>query len=83
VYLPFLGLCGVSGSIVTEDSSICESFIKATQEELRRVLTLRGWLYCPTCRKVLTVEEELAKHEHNLTEVYVDDVVSEEAPSGD
>jgi len=83
LYLPFLGLCGVRGDVVTEDSEACESFARASQEELRRVLTLRGWLYCPTCRRVLVTEEELAEHGHGITEAYIDDVISEEAPPGD
>jgi len=83
IYLPFLGLCGVSGSVVTEDAEACESFARAAQEELRRLLTLRGWLYCPNCRKVIVAEEELAEHEDRLAEAYLDEVISEEAPSGD
>jgi uncharacterized Zn finger protein (UPF0148 family) len=44
---------------------------------------LRGWLYCPTCKKVVVTEEELAEHEHHLTGAYLDEVISEEAPPGD
>jgi len=83
LYLPFLGLCWVRGAVVTEDSEACESFVKASQEELRKVLATVGWLYCTTCRKVVVDEGELADHEHQLAVAYVDEVVSEEAPSGD
>lgn len=83
VYFPYLGLCDVWGTVVTEDTEICGSFTRATQDELRRILAIRGWLYCTTCRRVVVTDEELAKHGHGLAVAYVDEVVSEEAPPGD
>lgn len=65
----------------------CSSFRIKTFEDIRDSLTRKGWVYCVSCRRTLTSLEELEEHtsrSHTVSDdVLVDDVVSEEALSGD
>lgn len=89
IYYPYLGLCMAKREIVSsaEEVRACPSFESESLHRLREALALRGWVYCVSCGKTLTTTEELEEHGrrgHTISDdVLVDDVVAEEAPSGD
>jgi thioredoxin-related protein len=88
VHYPYLGLCVLKieqGSTV-ETVEVCENFKEASLDELKQTLKSQGWLYCITCRKTITDEEELESHVKNhvvVSGVVIDEAISEEAPLGD
>lgn len=89
LHYPYVGLCVVKGEVREGTGRVetCSSFRIKTLNEIRDSLTRKGWVYCVPCRRTLTTLEELEEHAlrgHTISDdVLIDDVVSEEALSGD
>ncbi|MEM0348054.1 MAG: hypothetical protein QXS63_01220 [Zestosphaera sp.] len=89
LYYPYIGLCVAKDEVREGRRRVegCPYFRAKTLDEVRESLTRKEWVYCVSCRKTLTSVEELEEHVMKghavFEEVLVDDVVAEEAPSGD
>ncbi len=63
----------------------CPQFKEVTLDDLRRVLSSEGFLYCVTCGAYIYTLEELEKHwrRHVVVSSFADDVAGEESPTAD
>jgi hypothetical protein len=81
----FFGLCTHTNELKIKypAKSNCEAFKEISLEGRLRVLSLRGWLRCRSCNRVLFTVEELREHLDDEIggEVFSDIVASEEAPA--
>jgi len=83
---PLLGYCRINNEASLGIIEACGSFRRASVDELKKELEKNGWLFCVTCGRVLSSEEELAQHlgKHLVSsKIIIDDGVAEEAYSAD
>ena len=81
----FFGLCKHTNELMIKSPAkdVCEAFEAVSLEGRIRVLSLRGWLRCRSCNRVLFTVEELREHldDEIGDQVFSDTVASEEAPT--
>lgn len=89
LYYHYIGLCDAKKEVRggAKSGETCYSFKLKTLNVLASSLAERGWVYCVSCRRTLVNFEELREHldaNHEVfKDVLIDDVVADEAPSGD
>ncbi len=78
-----IGVCGLSSEVVLRDREACGE-AHGKLEVLRDRLRRDGWLYCVSCRMLITTEDELLKHLDELSVDYlIDESAWEDIPVGD
>lgn len=81
----FFGLCTHTNELIIKSPTRndCEEFKEDDLEGRLQALSLRGWLRCRSCNRVLFTVEELREHLDDEVggEVFSDIVASEEAPT--
>jgi len=78
----FLGYCDKKGEIVSTTEGMCENFKGV---DIEKAIQEKGWIHCLTCKMPIYSADELGNHIGHIlaTDVYADNVASEEAPSAD
>jgi len=83
----YLGYCVNLNEVVVLSGGRrpCPHFREVTLDDLRKVLSSVGFLYCATCGEYIYTLEELEKHlrKHVVTSGFSDDVAGEESPAAD
>jgi hypothetical protein len=81
----FFGLCKRTNELKIKSpvKGNCDEFEGVSLEARQSVLSLRGWLRCRSCNRVIFTVEELREHldDEVRGEVFSDTVASEEAPT--
>lgn len=84
----YLGYCiNLREVVVLSSEKVpCPQFKEVTLEDLKRVLSSEGFLYCVTCGEYIHTIEELGRHleKHIIVRSHFsDDVAGEESPVAD
>ncbi|PUA33621.1 MAG: hypothetical protein B7O98_04190 [Zestosphaera tikiterensis] len=80
---PKLGVCGLSNEAVLGVGEACEK-VSSKFEVLRDKLKRDGWLYCVSCRKLITTEDELLEHLDEVSaDFLIDEFAWEDLPASD
>ncbi len=80
---PTIGICGLSNEVVLRNREACGE-ARSKFEVLKDRLRKDGWLYCVSCRTLITTEDELLKHLDELSVEYlIDELAWEDIPVGD
>ena len=81
----YMGICLIKGELVITTDPSCEEFVEKSLDEIRKIFEERGGVYCVTCKKYIYSFEEFQEYLKSIleTDVFSDDVASEESPAGD
>ena len=81
----FFGLCKHTNELIIKSptKNDCEEFKEISPDGRLQALSLRGWLRCRSCNRVLFTVEELREHLDDEVggDIFSDIVASEEAPT--